>query len=106
MGAKIYDKATRELMYEFVEENQIEKGQIFEKIEIIDWFSKKYPKTNIGTVNIHIIRMTANNEGRTSTGLRTNGEDDLFFKTDDGKLRLYGVSPAFPTKPTLRNLIL
>ena len=85
----IYSKSTRELMREFVEVNQIKKGQVISRNEIISWFSSNYPKIKQGTITAHIIRMSTNAPSRIHLNVNQKGDDDLFYQIDSKRFRLF-----------------
>lgn len=92
----IYEKPVHALFKDFVNENHIEPGKKITRDDIISWFHHNYPKIKLGTISAHILRMSVNAPSRVHYGVRSNGDDDLFFQIDSSHFRLYNPS----TDPT------
>ena len=95
MGRTIYDKPVKEFFRDLV----LKADHPLSKDEIIDYFSKKYPLVERNTVIDHIYWLTANNPKRTSARtVKENGEEDILYRTNDDRYRLYDKTrdgPAF-----------
>ncbi len=85
----IYDKPTKELMKEFAKE-KLSKGQLFGKMEAVQWFSTHYPKLKSTTVRMHVDGMSVNSTNRVHhPSIKNDSGHDLFFKVDRGSYRLW-----------------
>ena len=91
----IYDKPTRALMRQMVDDMPIAKGQVVAKETVLNWFATNYPKIKEGTVGAHLIRLSTNAPSRLHYSAKP-GEDDVFFQLDGSHFRLYDPS----TDPT------
>ncbi len=85
----IYDKPVRLLFKDFVTSQNIVKGQIVSKDQVISWFKSNYPKIKMGTITAHLIKMSINIPSRVHYNANPNGEDDLFYQINGGHFRLY-----------------
>jgi hypothetical protein len=85
----IYEKPVRLLFKYFVTDQNIAKGQIVSKDQVISWFKSNYPKIKMGTITAHLIKMSVNASSRVHYNVNQNGEDDLFFQINGGHFRLY-----------------
>ena len=85
----IYEKSVRLLLKDFVTKQNIAKGQIVSKDQVISWFQSNYPKIKRGTITAHLIKMSVNAPSRVHYNANPNGEDDLFYQVDGGHFRLY-----------------
>lgn len=117
----LYDKPVWKLMHEMVKDLALKKGQVFSRDEVLAWFAEHYPKVKENTVSAHLIRQSTNAPSRVHYHAKP-GDDDLFFKLERGKLRLYdpdidpppiykgpgrrSVSPAAKGKPSLSRDVL
>ncbi len=81
----IYEKSTRDLMYDMVKDLGVKSGDLIERKTIVDWFKKNYPKIKTGTVTAHIIMMTTNAPSR----LHHTRQANLFFQVDSSHFELY-----------------
>jgi len=88
----IYSKSVRLLMRDYVAQKGIAKGQTLNKLDILAWFSERYPKIKEGTINAHLILMSVNAPSRIHYNVHSTGEDDLFYQLDGSNYRLYDVS--------------
>jgi hypothetical protein len=82
----IYKKSTNQLLTEFLNEN-CQPGETINKEEIVDWFSRNYPKIKSNTVGCHIIKFTTNH--RTRVHYNATPKCDFLFQLPDRRLRLY-----------------
>jgi hypothetical protein len=94
----IYEKSTNQLLTEYINEN-CKPGETINKEEVIDWFSKNYPKIKSNTVGCHIIKFTTNHNTRIHYG--ADSRHDLLFQLPDRSLRLY--NPEDDPKPIYKN---
>jgi len=85
----IYEKSVRLLLKDFVSRENIIKGQIISKDQVISWFRSHYPKIKTGTITAHLIKMSVNAPSRIHYKANPNGEDDLFYQISGGRFRLY-----------------
>ena len=85
----IYEKSVRLLLKDFVDAENIVKGQIFSKDQVMSWFRTKYPRIKTGTITAHLLRMSVNSPTRIHYSVYPNGEDDLLYKVDGSHFRLY-----------------
>ena len=98
----IYDKSTRELFREFIDNftipkqhgffqtrKEIKEGGYFTRREVCSWFSIKYSRIKKGTINAHLILLTTNAASRVHHNARPNRGIDLFFQIDSSNFRLY-----------------
>lgn len=90
----IYSKSTTQLLTEYINENY-KMGETINKEEIVEWFSKNYPKIKSNTVGCHIIKFTTNHRTRVHYG--ATPKNDLLFQLADKRLRLY--NPNSDPKP-------
>jgi hypothetical protein len=101
MANKKYDKGScRELMHLFVRERPMLEGEIVELSEIRDWFEINYSDITVGAVAAHVAMMTVNGQKRYHHVDPGDGLDDLFYRVDHGKYRLYvlGVDEEPPAR--------
>ncbi len=82
----IYEKSTNQLLTEYITEN-CKPGETINKEEIVDWFSRNYPRIKSNTVGCHIIKFTTNHRTRIHYG--ANPRCDMLFQLPDKRLRLY-----------------
>lgn len=92
----IYEKATRILMREMVDEMPIAVGQVVTKEDVLNWFAAHYGKIKKGTVVAHLIRLSTNARNRVHFNAKP-GEDDVFFQLDGRHFRRY--DPATDPPP-------
>lgn len=85
----IYDKPVRLLLKDFVSNQNIVKGQIISKDQVISWFKSNYPKIKTGTITAHLLKMSVNAPTRIHYNANPNGEDDLLYKINGSHFRLY-----------------
>ena len=85
----IYEKPVHLLFKDFVTKQNITKGQIITRDQVISWFRANYPKIKTGTIHAHFLKMSVNAPSRIHYNLSINGDDDLFYQIDGGHFRLY-----------------
>ena len=85
----IYEKPVRLLLKDFVTNQNITKGQVILRDQVISWFRANYPKIKIGTISAHFLKMSVNSPSRIHYGANPNGDDDLFYQIDGSHFRLY-----------------
>lgn len=85
----LYDKPVRILMREMVAALGLVPGRVFTKDEVLDWFKSNYPRVKEGTITAHLIRFSTNDKNRLHYHLRDDGTDDVFFKLNGSRFRLY-----------------
>lgn len=93
----IYDKSTNQLLTEYINEN-CKPGETITKEEIVDWFSRNYPKIKSNTVGCHITKFTTNHRTRIHYG--ATPKFDMLFQLPDRRLRIY--NPESDPKPIYR----
>lgn len=86
----IYDRPTKTLMKEFADE-ALQKGQLFSKSEVVEWFKRKYPNIKTSTVEMNVEILAVNNVSirRNHKGVRPGFGRDLFYKIGPGQFRLW-----------------
>ena|SRR6266850_4676445 len=84
----IYEKPVRLLFRDMVQGLGLQKGKIFSKTDVTEWFAKNYPKIKEGTISAHLLRFSTNAPSRIYYSAKP-GEDDLFFQVDGSHFRLY-----------------
>lgn len=85
----IYDKPVRLLMWDFIKENDIVKGQTIQRDQVTSWFKEKYPKIKMATISAHLLKMSVNAPSRIYYKPNPNGTDDLLYQIDSYHFRLY-----------------
>jgi hypothetical protein len=86
---KYYEKSTKELMIDFCNNLKTDKGGIFTKAEIVDWFKNNYPKIKIGTIQCHLIKLSVNAPSRVHYKAHEDGRDDILFKINSNTYKTY-----------------
>lgn len=91
----LYLKPVRVLMKEMAADLAKSPDTIFTKQDAISWFAQKYPKTKVGTVTAHLIRLSTNARSRTHYSAKP-GDDDVLYQIDGSHFRHYrpGQDPA------------
>lgn len=84
----IYEKPVRLLFRDMVQGLGLQKGKIFSKPDVIEWFERNYPKIKEGTISAHLLRFSTNAPSRIYYSAKP-GEEDLFFQLDGSHFRLY-----------------
>ncbi|CAN5893137.1 hypothetical protein BH11PSE13_BH11PSE13_34910 [soil metagenome] len=95
MPKTIYDKPTRVLLKDMLDEINLQPGQILTTGRVLDWFAKQYPKLQPNSLKAHLVQASTNDASRLHHK-STNQTDDLLFKVDTGQFRRYepGKDPA------------
>lgn len=76
-------------MREFAKECLVQ-GQIFNKKQAVEWFSKHYPKIKSGTVQLHVETMSVNSPLRKHhPAIKAGSNYDFFYKIDSNRFRLW-----------------
>jgi hypothetical protein len=87
--AAMYEKPVRLLMKDMVAKMEVKPGDIILREKVFEWFRSHYPKIKESTLQAHLIRLSTNVRTRYHYGANPNGDDDLFFRIDPGRFRLY-----------------
>ena len=87
--APIYDKPVRILLKDMASEMGLKKGDVILRDQVFEWFTGKYPRIKPGTIHAHLFRMSTNLPSRVHYSVNSNGDDDLFFRIDTHRFRLY-----------------
>jgi len=102
--AAMYDKPVRLLMKDMVTAIGLKPGEILQREKVFQWFQKLYPKIKEGTIQAHLSKMSTNLRVRIHYKVNPNGEDDLFFRIDPNRYRLYDPlndpAPIYKDYPT------
>ncbi len=102
--APMYEKPVRLLIKDLVAQKGMKPGEILQREEVFDWFHKNYPKIKEATIHAHLAKMSVNVPVRIHYNANPNGEDDLFFRIDPSKYRLYestkDPAPIYKTGPS------
>ena len=88
MARTIYDKPTRQLLKDMLEDMKLQPGQVFTTSRALEWFEAKYPKLQPNSIRAHLVQAATNDRSRLHHP-STNVSDDLLFKVDSGQYRLY-----------------
>jgi hypothetical protein len=90
------EKPVRLLMKDMAADMRLKPGDVFTREQAVSWFGEQYPNVKEGTVVAHLVRLSTNALGRLHHSLRPDGSDDVFFKIDSSRFRLYeaGKDPA------------
>lgn len=83
------DKPVRLLIKDMVADMRLRPGDVFAREQAIAWFAEHYPNVKEGTISAHLIRFSTNTRTRLHYGPRTDGSEDVFFKIDASRFRLY-----------------
>lgn len=87
--AAMYEKPVRLLMKDMVADIDLKAGDVLQRETIFEWFNKRYPKLKESTLQAHLIRLSTNLRTRYHYGANPNGDDDLFYRIDPNRFRLY-----------------
>lgn len=87
--APIYDKPVRLLMKDMVNGFNLQAGEILQRDKVFKYFRENYPKIKEATIQAHLSMMSTNLPVRVHYNANPNGEDDLFFRIDPSRYRLY-----------------
>lgn len=95
MGQQIYEKPTRALLKDMLQEWVLKPGQVFTIAQAVEWFAANYPKLKSGSIRAHLVQAATNDVSRLHHPA-TNETDDILFKVASGQYRLYepGKDPA------------
>lgn len=95
MGRQIYEKPTRALLKDMLQEWGLKPGQVFTIARAVEWFAANYPKLKSGSIRAHLVQAATNDVSRLHHPA-TNETDDILFKVASGQYRLYepGKDPA------------
>ena len=95
MARTIYEKPTRVLLKDMLDEWKLQPGQVFTTSRALEWFARNYPKLKANSLRAHLVQASTNDKSRLHHSA-TNASDDLLFKVDSGQFRLYepGKDPA------------
>ena len=95
MPRTIYEKPTRVLLKDMLEDWKLQPGQVFTTSRAIEWFAQRYPKLKPGSIRAHLVQASTNDRSRLHHPA-TNESDDLLFKVASGQFRRYvaGTDPA------------
>src|SRR5258708_3260271 len=85
---QIYDRPVHQLMRELIRQRLPGPGSVLTRLEAIAWFADHYPKIRPGTVAAHLLRFATNEPVRLHYHHQP-GEEDLLFKIQPGRYRLY-----------------
>jgi hypothetical protein len=86
------EKPVRLLMKDMVADMRLKPGDVFTREQAVDWFREHYPNVKEGTVAAHLIRFSTNTRTRLHYNPKADGSEDVFFKIDAGRFRLYEAS--------------
>jgi len=102
--ARIYDRPVSQLMRELIAERLTTPHSVLTRREAIAWFAERYPKIRPGTVAAHIVRFATNEPTRLHYNYRPV-DDDVLFKIEPGRFRLYNAAtdPAPITEQSRRS---
>jgi len=64
-------------------------GRVFTKDEALNWFKTNYPLVKEGTIAGNLIRLSTNDKNRLHHSLPDDGTEDVFFKLNSSRFRLY-----------------
>lgn len=94
MARTIYDKPTRTLLKDMLNDLGLQPGQVFTTARAIQWFQEHYPKLKPGSIRAHLVQAATNDKSRLHH--TPTSSDDLLFKVASGQFRLYepGKDPA------------
>jgi hypothetical protein len=95
MARTTYDKPTRALLKDMVKDLGLRPGQVLTTSRAIEWFGRRYPKLQPGSIRAHLVQAATNDPSRLHH-TSTNESDDVLFKVAPGQFRLFepGKDPA------------
>jgi hypothetical protein len=95
MARTIYEKPTRALLKDMLEDWGLQPGQVFTTSRAVEWFRENYPKLKESSIRAHLVQASTNDRSRLHHSA-TKESDDLLFKIASGQFRLYepGKDPA------------
>lgn len=88
MPRTIYEKPTRALLKDMLNDWRLEPGEVFTTARAIEWFQERYPKLKPGSIRAHLVQASTNDRSRLHHP-STNQSDDILFKLGSGRFRLY-----------------
>ncbi|MEZ5695354.1 MAG: endonuclease NucS [Sphingomonadaceae bacterium] len=89
MAGQIYEQTTTELMAEWAQQNLV-RGQIFTKNDVISYFATHYPKIKASSIRAHMTAMAVNDPNRKHhPSVKPNAGFDVFFRAGRGQYRLW-----------------
>lgn len=97
----IYEKSVRQLMHDMVSDLGLRDGDVVTRQDVVAWFQRKYPKIKEATVACHLVRLSTNAPSRFHYSAKP-GEDDLLYKIDESRFRLFNARtdpPPIQEKP-------
>jgi hypothetical protein len=83
------EKPVRLLMKDMAADMRLKPGDVFTREQAMSWFRTHYPNVKEGTVGAHLIRLSSNAPTRLHYNAKSDGSEDLFFKIDASRFRLY-----------------
>ena len=86
MARTIYEKSTRLLLKDMLDEWKLQPGQVFTSSRVLEWFAKTYPKLSPVSLRAHLVQASTNDRSRLHHP-STNGTDDLLFKVGNNAWR-------------------
>lgn len=95
--AAMYEKPVRLLLKDMVAQSELKPGEILQREKVLHWFHEHYPKIKEATIHAHLTKMSTNVPSRIHYNVNPNGEDDLFFRIDPSRYRLF--EPANDPSP-------
>jgi endonuclease len=95
VGKSIYEKSTKGLLKEMIQDLGLKPGQVFTSSRALQWFEENYPKVKQGTVTAHLRQASTNDRSRLHHPPILDS-DDVLFRVASGQFRLYepGTDPA------------
>lgn len=87
--AAMYEKPVRILLKDMAAQVGLKPGEILQREKVLQWFQDHYPKIKEATIQAHLSKMSTNVSSRIHYNANPNGEDDLFFRIDPSRYRLY-----------------
>jgi hypothetical protein len=88
MARTIYEKPTRALLKDMVNDLGLQPGQVFTTSRAIEWFRQHYPKLQPSSIRAHLVQAATNDPSRLHHP-STNESDDLLLKVAPGQFRLF-----------------
>jgi hypothetical protein len=88
MNMQKYEKPVHTLMKEMVNEFALLPSQAFTRQQVIDWFARRYPMIQKGTITVHLIRLSTNAKSRIHYSPKPS-DDDVLFQIDSSHFRRY-----------------
>jgi endonuclease len=85
----------------------LKSDEILQRETILQWFQEHYPKIKEGTILAHLTKMSTNVHSRIHNNVNPDGEDDLFYRIDPSRYRLYNAAndpPPIYTADTVTDI--